>query len=155
MSWISYSSAKDLKRDGLAANGHDYSLAEARKLLSVRALRARDLVHGSDMDGVALKRRRLELDCKLREFDLEIARSEWVRKAIVVRDWKQKSILLCDQLKALGRTVAPLCFGRTVAEIETIIRQRVFEILRLLAHAEYCPTTEAVFSDPLIPKEAL
>jgi hypothetical protein len=77
---ISYSSAKDLKRDGLAANGYGYSLAEARKLLSVRALRARDLVRGGDMDGLALKKRRLELDCALRQFDLELAQNQWVRR---------------------------------------------------------------------------
>ena len=75
---ISYSSAKDLKRDGLILNGRGYSLAEARKFLSIRSLRARDLA--GDPDGVALKKRRLQLDIELRQMDLELARNLWVRK---------------------------------------------------------------------------
>ena len=144
---ISYSSAKDLKRDGLSANGHGYSLVEARKLLSVRALRARDLVRGGDTTGLDLKKRKLDLDCQLRQLDLEIAKGLWVHKAAVEREWRSKLILVREHLKNLGRTVAPLCVDRKVAEIEQVISRRIYEILKLLCHAEYCPP-EKVLNEP-------
>jgi hypothetical protein len=91
------------------------------------------------MDGLLLKKKRLQLDCQLREFDLQLARNEWIRRDAIEAEWRSKLITVKSHFMNLGRTVAPLCCGRSMAEIEAIIRKRIVEILMMLAHSDLYP----------------
>lgn len=131
---ISSSTAKNLRRDGLRVHRRGYHVEEARRLLNVRAMRARNIA--ASPDALRLKTQKLELDVERARFELEVSKGEWIRKVDVIRAWRMNVIRARDRFKHLGKTVAPLCANRGPVEIEGIITTRVYEILRGLARSK-------------------
>ena len=134
---VSNSSIKNLRRDGLRSCARGYRLSEARKLLGIRSLRARNVA--ASPDALTLKTQKLELDVQRARFELEVSKGEWVRKLDVSREWRRQVIIVRDRFKNLGREVAPLLVGRGPREIQAMLDQKIYEILRLLAHQQHTP----------------
>jgi hypothetical protein len=146
---ISGSTAKNLRRDGLRVHRHGYHVEEARRLLNVRAMRARNIA--ASPDALKLKTEKLELDVQKARFELEVSKGEWVRKVDVSREWRRSVVSVKNALLGLGRQLAPLLHGRGMGEMKSIIDQKVFEVLRHLANHEHCPA-ELVQTDVIKPQ---
>jgi hypothetical protein len=137
---VSGSSIKNLRRDGLRSCARGYRLSEARKLLGVRALRARNIAVSPD--ALQLKTEKLELEVERARFELELSKGEWSRKADVTRLWRQAVIVVRDRFKNLGHELAPRLVSLGPQAIRAEIDGRTYEILRLLAHEEFSPIAD-------------
>ena len=72
------------------------------------------------------------------ELEYAQARGEVVSRAKINQEWNRGVLAVKNRLIGLGRELAPHLTGRGPQEIRSVIDSRVFEILRLLAHPEYC-----------------
>lgn len=62
-----------------------------------------------------------------------------MERAVVTREWNRHVLTVKNRLLGLGREMAPRLVGLGPMQIQAAIDNRIFEILRLLAHPEYCP----------------
>ena len=144
---VSRSTINRLRQDGLTCdrNGH-YDLGEARELQRVRVLRMRETTSESKErreGALQLKESRLRVDLEMAEHKLAVARGEYIAKESVIREWRRSVVAVKNRLLGLGRQLAPLLQGKGPQEIQHVIDQRMFEILRLLAYQEFASVSEA------------
>lgn len=144
---VSRDTAQRWRVDGLEpdADGY-YSIEEAKGFHHHRQLRAgiRGKVPGKPGNAetpldvaIDAKQRKLKADADRAEFELAKAKGEYIARNLVQREWKTRCVQVRGRMIGLGREIAPRLVGRGAREIQAMIDQRVFEILRLLAHKEY------------------
>ena len=143
---VSRSTVDRLVKDGLRADGNgEYSVAQAQELQRVRALRMRDVTTDSKErreGALQLKEDRLRVDLQMAEHKLAVARGEYVPRDTVILEWRRSVVAVKNRFLGLGRLLAPMLQGKGPQEIQHIIDQRIFEILRLLAHEQFAPTID-------------
>ena len=143
---IGYQKARRLKMDGLEiqADG-SYDLARAKEFLRLRSLRSPTWGTAS-ADAQSLKIRKLRADAERVEIQVEEARTRLVDKEDVLREWRQKVILVKNCFRGLGRELAARLAGKGPQEVQAVIDLRVYEILRHFAHKHFMP--EIPFTRP-------
>jgi hypothetical protein len=134
---VSRSTVDRLCKDGLKPDttGH-YDLDEARELQRVRVLRMRETASIGDAQkkgALALKESRLRVDLEMAEHKLAVARGEYIPRDTVIHEWRRAAVSVKNRFLGLGRALAPHLAWKGPREIEAVINQRVFEILRLIA----------------------
>jgi hypothetical protein len=148
---VSRSTVDRLRQDGLVCDRNgEYDLTEAKELQRIRVLRARDLADTGKAkrgDTLQLKEDRLRVDLELAQHKLAVARGEYIPRDTVVLEWRRAAVSVKNRFLGLGREMAPHLAGKGPREIESLINQRIFEILRLLAHQDYTPE---LMKDPTV-----
>jgi biotin operon repressor len=143
---ISRTSTKNLRRDGLSRNRQGYSIEEATELLRRRTLRVAHFRNGTAEAAIAAKTRKLEADAERAELELAREKASVVSRESVNRQWRCAVVMVKNRLLSLGRELAPRLHTGGPMECQSIINERVCEILRLLAHPEFYPA-EALRQD--------
>ena len=145
---VSRSTIDRLIKDGLKADGQgEYSVAQAQELQRVRTLRMRDVTAESKErreDALRLKEARLRVDLEMAEHKLSVARGEYIPRDTVILEWRRAVVAVKNRFLGLGRQLAPMLQGKGPQGIQHIIDQRIFEILRLLAHEQFAPTADTL-----------
>jgi hypothetical protein len=148
---VSRSTVDRLRQDGLTCDRNgEYDLNEAKELQRIRVLRARDLADtgkAKQGDTLQLKEDRLRVDLELAQHKLAVAKGEFIPRQDVAIEWRRAAVSVKNRFLGLGREMAPHLAGKGPREIESLINQRVFEILRLLAHQDYTPE---LMKDPTV-----
>ncbi len=143
---VSRSTIDRLIKDGLKADGHgEYSVAQAEHLQRVRSLRMRDVAtEGNERreGALQLKEAKLRVDLELAEHKLAVARGEFISKDFVVLEWRRAAVSVKNRFLGLAREMAPHLTGKGPREIEALLNQRIYEILRLIAHHQFAPAAE-------------
>jgi hypothetical protein len=151
---VSRSTIDRLIKDGLKADSHgEYSVDQAQQLQRVRALRMRDATADSEErreGALQLKEARLRVDLEMAEHKLAVAREEYIPRDTVILEWRRAAVSVKNRFLGLGREMAPHLAGKGPREIESLINQRVFEILRLLARQG----EDELIQDPSVPGHA-
>ena len=150
---VSRSTIDRLIKDGLKVNGRGkYSVSQAEELQRVRALRMRDAVaDGKDRreGALQLKEDRLRVDLQLAEHKLKVARGEYIPRETVILEWRRSAIAVKNRFLGLGRELAPHLTGKGPREIEALLNQRIYEILRLIARQG---DTDELIQDSSVPE---
>ena len=154
---VSRSTVDRLRQDGLSCDAAgQYDLNEAQDLQRVRALRMRDAAAEGEQrreGALQLKESRLRVDLEMAEHKLAIARGEYVSRQAVSIAWRGGVIRIKNALLGLGRQIAPLLQGKGPREIQLIIDQRAFEILKHLANKDYEQTVSTKAEHPTLTRK--
>jgi hypothetical protein len=134
---VSRSTIDRLIRDGLKADSHgEYSVDQAQQLQRVRALRMREVVADRQerrQGALELKESKLRVDLEMAEHKLAVARGAYIPRDTVILEWRRAAVSVKNRFLGLGREMAPHLTGKGPREIEALLNQRIYEILRLIA----------------------